>query len=94
MKHIMQIRDMLCDELDDIAKKGQLTADSLDAVDMLTHSIKSIDTILAMEESGYSNDYKYYPRDDGYSRRGSYARGRRGNVRRDSMGRYSNEMDE
>lgn len=99
MKHVEQIRDMLCDELDEIAKKGQLTADSLDAVDMITHSIKSIDTILAMEESGYSNGYSgRYPMrsyDDGYSRRGSYARGRRGNVRRDSMGRYSrDDMDE
>ena len=64
MKHMEQIRDMLCDELDEIAKKGQLTMDSLDVVDMITHSIKSIDTILAMEEAGYNHDYSR-----GYSRR-------------------------
>ena len=55
---------MLCDELDEIAKKGQLTMDSLDVVDMITHSIKSIDTILAMEEAGYDRRYE-----DRYSRR-------------------------
>lgn len=44
-----------------------------------------IDTILAMEEAGYSND-------DGYSYRGySYARGRGRNARRDSRGRYSRD---
>lgn len=89
MKHIEQLRDMLCEELDSITKKGKLTVDSLDAVDMITHSIKSIDTIMAMEEAGYSNSYpgRRYYYDDGYSRRGSYARGR--NRNRDSMGRYS-----
>lgn len=95
MKHIEQLRDMLCEELDEMTKKGKLTVDSLDAIDMLTHSIKSIDTILAMEDAGYSNGYsgRRYYYDDGYSRRGSYnnngsyagGRGRR----RDSNGRYS-----
>lgn len=86
-----ELKEMLCKELDEITRKGELTAGSLEAVDKLTHSIKSIDTIVAMEESGYSND--------GHSYRGkayyddmptSNARGRTGNVRRDSMGRYSN----
>ena len=81
MKGMEELRDMLCDELDNMTEQGELTTGSLDIIDKLTHSIKSIDTILAMEES-YSNRY-----DDGYSRRGSYARGR--NARRDSRGRYS-----
>lgn len=75
MQKMEELRDMLCKELDKITKKGELSAGSLDIVDKLTHSIKSIDTIMAMEEAEYSND--------GYS----YARGRR----RDSMGRYSRE---
>ena len=77
-----ELREMLCEELDKITKKGELSTGSLDVIDKLTHSIKSIDTIMAMEEAGYSND-------DGYSN----ARGRRGNVRRDSMGRYSRTYD-
>lgn len=89
MRSMEDIRDMLCDELDNIAEQGEITTTSLDFIDKLTHSIKSIDTIMAMEESGYSNERGYSRYDDGYSRRGSYARGRRGNVKRDSMGRYS-----
>jgi hypothetical protein len=91
-----ELKEMLCKELEEITRKGELTAGSLDTVDKLTHAIKSIDTIAAMEE--YSNDYNYrgsYDREsDGMSsvrRRTydgrSYARGR--NAKRDSMGRYS-----
>jgi hypothetical protein len=79
-----ELREMLCEELDKITKKGELSAGSLDVVDKLTHSIKSIDTIIAMEESGYSGE--------DYTMRGnSYARGRGRNAKRDSMGRYSSD---
>ena len=84
MAKMEELREMLCEELDKITKKGELSAGSLDVVDKLTHSIKSIDTIIAMEEAGYSSD--------DYSMRGnSYARGRGSNARRDSMGRYSSD---
>lgn len=49
----------------------------LDVVDKLTHSIKSIATIMAMEDSGYSND--------DMQSGNSYAR------KRDSRGRYSRD---
>ena len=78
-KQLYELRDMLMDELDKLTSKGELTAGSLDTVDKLTHSIKSIDTICAMEEAG---EYSY---DSGMS----YARGRGSNARRDSRGRYS-----
>lgn len=84
MAKMEELREMLCEELDKITKKGELSAGSLDVIDKLTHSIKSIDTILAMEDAGYSSD--------DYSMRGnSYARGRGSNARRDSMGRYSSD---
>ncbi len=82
-KSMRELRDMLCEELDGIAKKGELTAGSLETVDKLTHSIKSIDTIIAMDEGGYS--------EDGYDSVSSYAGGRGRNARRDSMGRYSRD---
>ena len=82
MKYIEDLRDMLCEELDKISEKGELTAGSLETIDKLTHSIKSIDTIMAMEEAGYSNDMAYT---DGGNYNYSRARGRN----RDSMGRYS-----
>lgn len=84
MHKMYELREMLCEELDKITKKGELSAGSLDVVDKLTHSIKSIDTIIAMEEAGYSGE--------DYAMRGnSYARGRGSNARRDSMGRYSSD---
>lgn len=81
-----KLRGMLCDELDEITKKGELSAGSLDTVDKLTHSIKSIDSIIMYGE--YSEDGY----EDGRSYGGnSYARGRGRNARRDSMGRYTND---
>jgi hypothetical protein len=89
MHEMYKLKDMLCEELEKITKKGELSAGSLDVIDKLTHSIKSIDTIIAMEDAGYSNDYSYegnYADGRSYANRGnSYARNRR----RDSMGRYS-----
>lgn len=91
MHEMYKLKDMLCDELEKITKKGELSAGSLDAVDKLTHSIKSIDTIIAMDE---------YSEDDGMYYDGSYARGgnrgNRGNSnargqKRDTMGRYSRD---
>lgn len=79
MQKMEELREMLCEELDKITKKGELSTGSLDVIDKLTHSIKSIDTIMAMEDAGYSNESGY-----------SYARGRGRYANRDSMGRYSN----
>ena len=77
MHKMEELKDMLCEELDKITKKGELSAGSLDVIDKLTHSIKSIETIMAM------NDYS----GDDYS----YARGRGSNANRDSRGRYSSD---
>ena len=44
MHKMEELKEMLCEELDKITKKGELSAGSLDVVDKLTHSIKSIDT--------------------------------------------------
>lgn len=97
MHKMEELRDMLCHELENMVAEGEITTGSLDIIDKLTHSIKSIDTIMAMEDYDNEGSYGYSRRYDGsyrdgsyddYSRRGSYARGRR-NARRDSMGRYS-----
>lgn len=97
MKYIEDLKEMLCDELDKIASKGELTAGSLDTVQKLTHSLKSIETIMAME--GYGDSYDDMSYDGGYrsyenrggnrggrsnrgSYRGSYARNNRGRSRR------------
>lgn len=82
MHKMYELREMLMDELEKCTKKGELSVGGLDIVDKLTHSIKSIDTILAMEEGGYSSEYAGR----------SYARGgrssRRGNSRGNSRNAY------
>lgn len=68
MKSMYELRDMLCDELDEIARKGELGAGDLDIVHKLASTIKNLDKIEAME-GGYSSRY---PDDD---MRNSYGRG-------------------
>lgn len=81
MNAYCELKNMLCDELEEIISKGELSTGELDIVDKLTHSIKSLETIIAMNESGYGYSCdKYYPGN-------SYAR----NQKRDSMGRYSRD---
>lgn len=60
MDFYYDLKKMLCRELEEIARKQQLSAGDLEIVDKLTHSIKSIVTIMAMDDSGYSYN-------DGYS---------------------------
>lgn len=76
MHKLEELKEMLMRELESLTKKGELSAGSLDAVDKLTHSIKSICYIIDNMDD-----------DEG----SSGARGRGRNARRDSMGRYSND---
>lgn len=82
MKGLYELKEMLCYELEEIAKKGELTPGSLETVHKLTDTIKNIDKIEMLEE--YEDEYSA---DDDYS----YARGRGRNAKRDSMGRYSRD---
>ena len=69
-------------EIDEISRKD-LTGPSLEILDKMAHTLKSLKTIDAME--GYSED-------DGYRYDGmSYARGRGTYASRDTMGRYASE---
>jgi hypothetical protein len=86
MKHLEKLKEALCEELDKFAKSGDITVNSLDKIHRLTDTIKNIDKIMALEESGYSEGYM----DDGMMYGSSYARGRR-YAKRDSMGRYSRD---
>lgn len=79
MQAMDRLTETLEKELEKIADKGSINETDLGHVDKLTHSIKSIETIQAMRDSGYSNGYPY---DGGNSYRYQ---------RRDSMGRYSRD---
>ena len=86
--YMHELKEKLCEELEEIARKPEMSAGDLEAAHKLTDTIKNIDKIEMLEE------------DDGYSRagnweadmRGTYARGPsyRGR-KRDSMGRYSRD---
>ena len=103
MKNLRKLKDMLCEELEKIAMKGELTAGSLETVHKLTDTIKNIDKIEMLEddEDGYSerrDSMGRYARADGmmyhepYDERGSSYRSRRGThyVR----GHYSREGED
>ena len=100
MQDLYALKEMLCKELKEYGKKGELTAGSLDVVDKLTHTLKNLDKIIEkIEETSVGSydrgSYAYDMANGGsYARsmdNGSYARGRGINARRDSMGRYSSE---
>lgn len=55
MKESMyRLKSMLCDELDEIADKGELSSGDLETVHKLTDTIKNIKKIECMEDGGYS----------------------------------------
>jgi small nuclear ribonucleoprotein (snRNP)-like protein len=92
MHEFYELKEMLMEEVKKIAKKGELTAGSLETVDKLLNSIKNACKIIMYDE--YSEEGEYSQEGGMSSRNGggsSYARGRGGNARRDSRGRYSSE---
>lgn len=81
------VKEMLHKELEDIAKKGELSAGSLDTIDKLLHSLKNASKMIMYEQ--YAGDGYSYADADMDMTEYSYARGRGTDARRDSMGRYS-----
>lgn len=76
MHKLDDLKEMLCDELEEYGAKDKLDVGALDVVDKLAHTIKNLDKII--EGGEYSGNYM-----DGYERGG------RRSYRRDSRGRYS-----
>ena len=87
MKHLDDWHELFCKEMDKLYEKGgyengnELNPQTLEMADKALHALKSLKTYEAMEDAGYS--------EASYGNGGSYARGRGGYARRDSMGRYS-----
>lgn len=88
MEYMDKLRDKLCDELDEIARKSEMSAGDLETVHKLTDTIKNIDKIAMLEDGdGYSQAGDWEMEGRGSYERGSSYRGRK----RDSMGRYSRD---
>lgn len=82
------LRSKLSMSLKELNKTGKLSGAALNELHMVTDTIKNLDKIEMLEEDGgYSEATDFMGEGRMYGT--SYARGRRGNVRRDNMGRYS-----
>ena len=81
MQSMYELREMLCRELDELTRKGELGAGDLDIAHKLTDTIKNIDKIDRLENEGYSRGMDYsrgrYSRDGNWEAdmRGTYGRG-------------------
>ena len=75
-----ELKEMFCEELDEIASKGEMNSGDLETVHKLTDTIKNIDKICMFDESSnYSQmgDWEMEGRGHSYART------------RDSRGRYA-----
>ncbi len=96
MDKLYDLKDKLCEELEEIARKPDMGPGDLELIHKLTDTIKNIGKIEMLEEEG---GYSQEDGQDGggYGRGVSYAKGRGGynrggrNTRRDSRGRYSRD---
>ena len=100
MDKLYDLKDKLCEELENLARKPDMGPGDLELIHKLTDTIKNIDKICMLEEEdGYSEaaDRDDYGRGSSYANRGKHwvrghysnAGGRGGNnMRRDSRGRY------
>lgn len=93
MEYMYELKDKLCKELDEIARKPEMGAGDLEIIHKLTDTIKNIDKIGMLEENGeYSQagDWEMEGRGS-YNRGSSYAnRGKhyvRGHYSRDGYNR-------
>ena len=96
MHALYELETMLCEELEETAKKGQLTAGTLDTIDKLSHALKNVQKVIDRYEESegeYSGNYggmSYgIENRNGINQHHSFARGGRQNAKRDSYGRYS-----
>ena len=86
MDYMHELKEKLCDELEEIARKGEFSAGDLEAVHKLTDTIKNLDKIEMLEDGGYSQAGDWEIEGRAYNRGNSYAR-----RKRDSMGRYARD---
>ena len=102
MEYIEKIKKMLCKELDEYAMKTKLSMADIDVIHKLTDTVKNLDKIEMLEDDGGYSETRGGMSGRSYMHGSSYdddmmyseRRGRGRNARRDSMGRYSSDMDD
>lgn len=60
MHRIERLRDNLCEELEKVAKKDEISTSDLEIIDKLAHSIKNIDKIMGQGENSYEQSRGSY----------------------------------
>lgn len=86
MDAVYDLKDMLCEELEEYGKKDKLDVGGLEIVDKLAHTIKNLDKIIeTYEDDGYSEAYY----DGSYEGTGNMGGNMGGTSRRYAMRRYS-----
>jgi len=88
MDSLYALKDLLCDQVDEIVAKNDISPTELDRVYKVVDVIKDIVTIDAMENA----DFDYSGDDMSYSRRGRYS-SRRSYDNRMSGRRYSRDEE-
>lgn len=81
MDGIFELKDMLCEELEEYGKKDKLDVGGLDIVDKLAHTIKNLDKIIESYE------------DEEYSSEGYYDNGQMGDSMRKGMSYAKDRYD-
>lgn len=95
MHKLENLRDTLCEELEKLAKKEEISMSDLEMIDKLSHSVKNLDKILHENSYGYSyNSYARRGRDGDNDGRYNEGRSRDGYSNRDSYANYSREMSD
>lgn len=98
MKELNELKEKLMDILKDYSQSNKFSKEDAESIKAISASIDHICNIMQNDngysERGYYPLYMYDDRKGGeWTAEGSYARGRTGNVKRDSMGRYSADYD-
>ena len=72
MEYMHELKEKLCEEVDEIARKPEMSAGDLEAIHKLTDTIKNLDKIEMLEDGGYSQA-GYRDGGSSYNRGSSYA---------------------
>lgn len=74
MEKLYDLKEKLLREVEEIGGKSKLTPQDVEAAHVLTNTIKNIDKICMLEESGHSQagPYPYYEDGNSYGHRGQH----------------------
>jgi hypothetical protein len=100
MQTYYDLKKTICKELDEMTYKGKGRIDNIEdlkIIDMLTHSLKSLETVIAMNEAQYGGTSGHYPTMGNWNRSfedggmSNHSMGLSNAQRRNAMGQFSRD---